>query len=43
MRVEKNELKVLLNTETGESEDSIEVAFTASMVIGFHSQTCWSS
>ena len=40
MRVEKNELKVSSsNTETGESEDSIEVAFTGDpMVIGFNSQ-----
>jgi len=37
MRVEKNELKVSSsNTETGESEDSIEVAYTGdAMVIGF--------
>jgi DNA polymerase III subunit beta len=40
MRVEKNELKVSSsNTETGESEDSIETAYTGdSMVIGFNSQ-----
>ena len=40
MRVEKNELKVSSsNTETGESEDSIEVAYTGDpMVIGFNSQ-----
>ncbi|MGC2697687.1 MAG: DNA polymerase III subunit beta [Candidatus Angelobacter sp.] len=40
MRVEKNELKVSSsNTETGESEDSIEVAYTGdAMVIGFNSQ-----
>jgi DNA polymerase III subunit beta len=40
MRVEKNELKVSSsNTETGESEDSIEVAYTDDpMVIGFNSQ-----
>jgi DNA polymerase III subunit beta len=40
MRVEKNELKVSSsNTETGESEDSIETAYTGDpMVIGFNSQ-----
>jgi len=40
MRVEKNELKVSSsNTETGESEDSIETAYTGdAMVIGFNSQ-----
>jgi len=40
MRVEKNELKVSSsNTETGESEDSIETAYTGdTMVIGFNSQ-----
>jgi DNA polymerase III subunit beta len=40
MRVEKNELKVSSsNTETGESEDSIEVAYAGDpMVIGFNSQ-----
>jgi len=40
MRVEKNELKVSSsNTETGESEDSIETAYEgAPMVIGFNSQ-----
>ena len=40
MRVEKNELKVSSsNTETGESEDSIETAYTGdSMMIGFNSQ-----
>ncbi len=40
MRVEKNELKVSSsNTETGESEDSIETAYAGdSMVIGFNSQ-----
>ncbi len=40
MRLEKNELKVSSsNTETGESEDSIETAYTGDpMVIGFNSQ-----
>jgi len=40
MRVEKNELKVSSsNTETGESEDSIETAYVGDpMVIGFNSQ-----
>jgi len=40
MRVEKNELKISSsNTETGESEDSIETAYTGDpMVIGFNSQ-----
>src|SRR5712672_23920 len=40
MRVEKNELKVSSsNTETGESEDSIETAYAGDpMVIGFNSQ-----
>ena len=40
MRVEKNELKVSSsNTETGESEDSIETAYTGDpMMIGFNSQ-----
>jgi DNA polymerase-3 subunit beta len=40
MRVEKNELKVSSsNTETGESEDSIETAYTGeAMAIGFNSQ-----
>ena len=40
MRVEKNELKVSSsNTETGESEDSIETAYNGDpMVIGFNSQ-----
>jgi DNA polymerase III subunit beta len=40
MRVEKNELKVSSsNTETGESEDSIETTYTGDgMVIGFNSQ-----
>jgi DNA polymerase-3 subunit beta len=40
MRVEKNELKVSSsNTETGESEDSIETTYTGdAMVIGFNSQ-----
>ncbi len=40
MRVEKNELKVSSsNTETGESEDSIETAYEGDpMVIGFNSQ-----
>ena len=40
MRVEKNELKVSSsNTETGESEDSIETVYTGDpMVIGFNSQ-----
>jgi DNA polymerase-3 subunit beta len=40
MRVEKTELKVSSsNTETGESEDSIETAYTGDpMVIGFNSQ-----
>lgn len=40
MRVEKNELKVSSsNTETGESEDSLETAYTGDpMVIGFNSQ-----
>ena len=40
MRVEKNELKVSSsNTETGESEDSIETAYTGDpIVIGFNSQ-----
>ncbi|HZU30360.1 MAG TPA: DNA polymerase III subunit beta [Candidatus Angelobacter sp.] len=40
MKVEKNELKVSSsNTETGESEDSIETAYTGDpMMIGFNSQ-----
>src|SRR5512146_264916 len=40
MRVEKNELKVSSsNTETGESEDSLETAYAGDpMVIGFNSQ-----
>src|SRR5262244_2231485 len=40
MRVEKNELKVSSsNTETGESEDSIETSYTGdAMAIGFNSQ-----
>jgi DNA polymerase-3 subunit beta len=40
MRVEKNELKVSSsNTETGESEDSIETAYTGEAIaIGFNSQ-----
>ncbi|HLY92992.1 MAG TPA: DNA polymerase III subunit beta [Candidatus Angelobacter sp.] len=40
MRMEKNELKVSSsNTETGESEDSLETAYTGDpMVIGFNSQ-----
>lgn len=40
MRMEKNELRVSSsNTETGESEDSIETAYTGdSMMIGFNSQ-----
>jgi DNA polymerase III subunit beta len=40
MRVEKNELKVSSsNTETGESEDSIETAYTGDpIMIGFNSQ-----
>ena len=40
LRVEKNELKVSSsNTETGESEDSIETAYTGDqMIIGFNSQ-----
>ncbi len=40
MRVEKNELKVSSsNTETGESEDSLETAYNGDpMVIGFNSQ-----
>jgi DNA polymerase-3 subunit beta len=40
MRLEKNELKVSSsNTETGESEDSIETAYAGDpMVIGFNSQ-----
>jgi len=40
MRLEKNELKVSSsNTETGESEDSIETAYTGdAMAIGFNSQ-----
>jgi DNA polymerase-3 subunit beta len=40
MRVEKNELRVSSsNTETGESEDSLETAYAGdSMVIGFNSQ-----
>jgi DNA polymerase-3 subunit beta len=40
MRVEKNELKVSSsNTETGESEDSIETSYTGeSLAIGFNSQ-----
>ena len=40
MRVEKNELKISSsNTETGESEDSIETAYTGDpMMIGFNSQ-----
>src|SRR5262249_8896825 len=40
LRVEKNELKVSSsNTETGESEDSIETAYTGDqLVIGFNSQ-----
>src|SRR5690242_10715693 len=40
MRLEKNELKVSSsNTETGESEDSIETAYNGdAMVIGFNSQ-----
>jgi DNA polymerase-3 subunit beta len=40
IRVEKNELKVSSsNTETGESEDSIETAYTGDpMMIGFNSQ-----
>jgi len=40
MRLEKNELKVSSsNTETGESEDSIETSYTGdAMAIGFNSQ-----
>ncbi len=40
MRVEKNELKISSsNTETGESEDSLETAYSGDpMVIGFNSQ-----
>jgi DNA polymerase-3 subunit beta len=40
MRLEKNELKVSSsNTETGESEDSIETAYTGdALAIGFNSQ-----
>ncbi|HEX2330338.1 MAG TPA: DNA polymerase III subunit beta [Candidatus Angelobacter sp.] len=40
MRVEKNELKISSsNTETGESEDSLETAYAGdAMVIGFNSQ-----
>ncbi|HKW76102.1 MAG TPA: DNA polymerase III subunit beta [Terriglobales bacterium] len=40
MRLEKNELKVSSsNTETGESEDSLETAYSGDpMVIGFNSQ-----
>ena len=40
MRMEKNELRVSSsNTETGESEDSIETAYTGDpMMIGFNSQ-----
>jgi DNA polymerase III subunit beta len=40
MRVEKNELRVSSsNTETGESEDSLETAYTGdAMMIGFNSQ-----
>ena len=40
LRVEKNELKISSsNTETGESEDTLETAFTGDpMMIGFNSQ-----
>jgi DNA polymerase-3 subunit beta len=40
MRLEKNELKISSsNTETGESEDSMETTYSGDpMVIGFNSQ-----